>query len=329
MLKQEILDGPFLVGASEMGIVLGLSPYKTPLELWREKVGQAPRFAGNQQTEWGGDVEPAIRSWYVRQVGEAVYVPPTSLMHPVLSFLRATPDGIVLRDQNADSRDPGNWVRGFEAKKAGWRVAHHFGEPGSDEVPPWYLIQVQQGMAVTGLRSWDLAVSIGGEPPTVFHIERDEELIQTIVDEGTRFVGYVERREPPPIDASEAWASFIGERYPFSREDFRRAEPDDEKNVAVLMSVRADIAALEKSRALLENLLKDRIGEWAGLETTHGRVTWKPQKARDLVDWEAVAVALAHERGVHSDELEARVRANTKQAKPSRPLRLPRATKGG
>lgn len=308
--------GPGL-GASEIGAVAGLSPWKTPLEVWLEKTGQAPAFAGSPQTEWGHWVEPSLRGWYVESIGRSVMVPTESLYHRDHGFVRATPDGIVLRDND-------EWDYLLEAKKVGWRQAHRWGEPGSDHVPSEYLAQTQIQMAVTGLDRAEVVATIGGEPPEVWVVNRDGEFIEMLLACAVEFWGFVERREPPPVDGSSAWAGYIAERYPFSRDDYAKASAEDEANLAAVLALRTELTRIEQAEGRLLNLLKASIADCAGLETSRGLLHWKPQKGRTAVDWQAIAVNLAHERGVPVAELNARIAANTTHSKPSRPLRLPR-----
>ncbi len=309
------------LGASEVAAALGLHPYKTRLGLWLEKTGQAPPFAGNERTAWGLDVEPALRQWYADRVGRPITVPERSLYHPELPWLRATPDGLVLR--GLDERF--GYSHGFEAKNVGRHSAHRWGTPGSDEVPIEYLFQAQQNLAVTGLDRWVVVPSIAGDPPAIYEVARDDELIAEMLEGARAFWALVESRTEPPVDGSEAWASLLAERHPFAREDYRRASDEDNARAARLREVRLALRDLEAQRDQLENELKAAIGECAGLETAVGRITWKPTKSRTTVDWEAVAVNLAGDYGVSDDALEARVRANTKQGKASRPFNVPRA----
>jgi len=319
--RQTIIDHAGVLGGSEIGVVLGLSPYQAPSELWEVKRGEVARFQGNEQTEWGQDVEPAVRAWYVRRAGEAVYVPPISLLHPEHPWLRATPDGIVLVDADADPAARSNWRRGFEAKKAGGRVAHYWGEPGTDEVPLWYLVQCQAGMAVTGLDRWDLAASIAGEPPEVYVVRRDDALIDLMLEAGREFLDRVARGVPPEVDGTEAYADFIARRHPWSREDYLTSTPELDEVAAQLRDVRDTITDLEGREALLENQIRAAIGDASGLVTAIGRFTYKPKKGAPK--WKEVACDLAKRLGLAPTAL-AQL-ADGLRAAPSRPLLTPRS----
>lgn len=310
------------IGASEIAAALGLNPYKTPLELWLEKTGQAPGFSGNSRTEWGLDVEPALRTWYVRRHDLAVWVPSGSLFHDVHPWMRATPDGIALREIGGQAPA---WDHGFEAKNIGRHSAHRWGEPGTDQVPMEYLLQAQQGMAVTGLSRWVIVACIAGDPPAEYPIERDDDLIAQMVEGGQAFMRLVEHGIEPEVDGSPAWAEYLAEKYPHASEDYAVPTIEDEKRIASLRDVRRAIRDLESMESELENHLKQRIGARAGIDSAVGRITWKPQRGRELVDWESIAVNLAQHAGISDRDLNARIAANTRSAKPSRPFNVPRS----
>lgn len=322
------------LGASEIAAALGVHPHKARLDLWLEKTGQAAPFEGNERTAWGLDVEPALRQWYADRCGRPIVVPRESLYHAEVPWLRATPDGLVLEEADAEvsldlspvaALDAGLVSHGFEAKNVGRHSAHRWGAPGTDEVPIEYLFQAQQNMAVTGLSRWVLVPCLAGDPPTEYVVERDDELIAEAIDGARAFWHLVEARELPPVDGSDAWADFLVERYPFARDDYVKASAEDEDRVARLREVRVALRDLEVQRAQLENELKVSIGACAGLETAVGRITWKPARPRTIVDWESIAVNIAAERGVTDVEMLARVRAHTRESKASRPFTVPRS----
>lgn len=310
-----------LLGASEISAALGMNPYKAPLTLWLEKTGQLPRFDGNEATTWGLDVEPALRAWFVREYHVPVWVPPESLVSAEHPWMRGTPDGLVLRDAYAAPGDPANWVSGFEAKNTNWRAAHRWGEPGTDEVPTEHLLQAQQNMLVCGLDSWHLVASIGGAAPVVYEITRDEEIAAMIVEGGRAFMGHVEAGTPPPIDGSDAWAEYVRTKYPWTEDSLIRARPEDEVLVAEWKAAAAEMARLERVEAELKNQLAVVIGSAAGMESSLGRIHYKPRRGGP--NYKGAFDELAAAAGLSGDSRTAHLEAHQRQD--SRPLVKPRA----
>ena len=81
-LKKE--NRPIGIGGSDIAALLGLSPYKTPLELWAEKVGH-PGLKASQgiHLRFGQHVEPFIAKEYERSTGLVTHVHPETITHPL------------------------------------------------------------------------------------------------------------------------------------------------------------------------------------------------------------------------------------------------------
>ena len=54
------------LGASDIGVVLGVSNFKTPLQLWKEKVGAVvPKdISDNPRVQFGNDAEEPLRGMF-------------------------------------------------------------------------------------------------------------------------------------------------------------------------------------------------------------------------------------------------------------------------
>lgn len=78
-----------------------------------------------------------------------------------------------------------------------------------DEIPSSYLAQVQHYLAVTGYKKAYIAVLIGGNRFIWKEIERDEELINLIIDKEKDFwERYILGNEIPDMDGSDATSGF-------------------------------------------------------------------------------------------------------------------------
>ena len=66
-------DIEYTVGGSDVAAIFGLSPWVTPLELWRQKKGlMKPSFNNEAQKEMGHMLEPIIAHWYGQKTGNTV-----------------------------------------------------------------------------------------------------------------------------------------------------------------------------------------------------------------------------------------------------------------
>jgi len=187
------------IGGSDVAAILGLSKWKTPLQVYQEKRGEIEPQADNDAMRWGRYLEPVVRQAYADETGNEVRVLDELVRHPANDFMIANLDGFVLPTDGPR--------RVFEAKTA--RTGDGWGEPGSDQIPQPYLLQVQHYMAVTGFVVADVAVLIGGSDFRLYEVPEDRELQDMICDACTEFWERVKAGEPPePVSYADVQARF-------------------------------------------------------------------------------------------------------------------------
>ncbi len=257
------------VTASEVAAIVGLHPYRAPIDAWAWLVhGITP--IDNDYMRWGRMLEPIIRDDYAERHGMRVEVPGT-LLAPDDDRHGATPDGLAYRWGQADPDE------GIEIKVHESYARPAYGQPGTDDVPAHELIQCIWNQRVTGIDRWRLIVSLGG-PPVEYIIDRDRDLEAELADVVNEFwQSYVETRNAPPPDGSDGYTAWL-----------KRLRPADERKVLPLDDVREEIAELRDARKVLARAERDdaraqqqvqaRMGEATDIETEDGRVTWRPRK---------------------------------------------------
>lgn len=179
------------IGGSDVAAIMGLNPWKTPYRVYQEKRKEVEDWQGNAATDWGKRMEPAIRQWYSDQTGRPVRLPQKIMFSTNHPFMLANLDGFT---------DDGRIV---EIKTA--RSGKDWGEPGTSEIPDYYILQVQHYMVVTGFEVADVAVSIGGGSPSLYEVDADEELQGYIIEACERFWKRVQAGDPPePVSYADA-----------------------------------------------------------------------------------------------------------------------------
>jgi predicted phage-related endonuclease len=282
--------------------------------------GLVPRTVEeNEAMRWGKLLEHPIRLHYSDLTGREVSVPKESLFHKADAWKRATPDGIIV------DKATGRWARGLEIKTASPYLSHEWGDAGTDQVPVQYTVQCMWSMHVTGVDLWDLAVLIGGRDFRLYHLRRDVAAEAALVAEVTAFytdsvLGGVE----PDNDGTKEWREYRNRRWPHARDVFLPATSEQETLVASILARRAIVAELEELNDVDANELCRGIGDASGLTTSLGKVHWKPQRPRKLVDWKAVAADIAKRTNMSDAFLSDLAASFTTESKSSRPLRLPR-----
>jgi putative phage-type endonuclease len=173
------------IGGSDVAAILGLSPFKTAYQVYREKRREVADWQGNDLTDWGKRMEPAIRQWYSDKTGRSVRLPDKIIFHEKYPFMLASLDGFT------DDR------RIVEIKTA--RSGKSWGEPGTSEIPDYYAVQVHHYMIVTGFEVADIPVSIAGSSPELYEVPADKELHEMIIEAEAKFWERVIKGEPPEI----------------------------------------------------------------------------------------------------------------------------------
>ena len=196
---------PHGIGGSDIAALLGLSLYKTPLELWAEKVGH-PGIKESQgiHLRFGQHVEPFIAKEYERSTGLVTHVYPQTLTHPLHDFMYGHIDRFVTPTNPGclSSIDILKTDTLLECKSASVYNRDQWGEPGTEQVPSNYLLQCAWYMAITGCTKADIAVLLGNQDFRVYRITRDIELENMLIDQAKKFwQEYVKPCIAPPAQS--------------------------------------------------------------------------------------------------------------------------------
>jgi putative phage-type endonuclease len=293
------------IGGSDAAAAVGLSPWKTPYELWREKTGEVapPDLSDNDAVHFGTVLEDVVAQEFARRTGNTVRRVNEVLRHETVPHLYG----------HIDRRLVG--VReGLECKTASLRMAKQWGEQGTDDIPIEYAIQASHYLAITGFEAWHVAVLIAGSDFRVYRVVRDEELIGSLVERERTFWRAVEERTPPDI----ATLDDAKARWPFDRTPTVRATAEIENSVRRLAMVRGLLKELEAEDEKLQVAIKSHMGDAGKLLPVEGErtlVTWKSQTATRL---DIKALAAAHPN----------IAALFERESPSRVFRLSAQPKG-
>jgi len=189
------------LGGSDIGAILGLSKYRTPLQVWQEKVGQELPKQDSMQLRFGNFAEEFIASEYARQTGTQVIEHPEPFIHPEYSFLSGHVDRFVMEPTNTlfGSNGELNTKTLLECKTANPFAKDEWGEIGTDEVPMSYLVQCAWYLLLTRCERADLAVFFSSSDFRVYTIHKDIQLERLLLDAAVQFwQGYVLTKTPPP-----------------------------------------------------------------------------------------------------------------------------------
>lgn len=264
------------IGGSDAAAVLGMSKWRTPLSVWLDKTGQAIDAGETEPMRWGTLLEPVIRQEYSNRTGRAVMAP-GFLRHPRHGFMVANVDGVT-----ADQRL-------VEIKTA--RTAEAWGEPGSDQVPDDYLIQVQHYLAVLEFSVADIAVLIGGSDFRIYTVEADPELQEIMIgSEAAFWQSVVDHVPPAPMSFADAQALYGRHA---TKDSVAVASQEVLDAIARLRRIRADQAMIQEAEEAEKAVIMAAMGGNDTLVDAAGKIvaTWKLSAAPKRLDGKALAAA--------------------------------------
>jgi putative phage-type endonuclease len=232
------------VGGSDVAAILGVSPWKTPHELWLQKTGRAPReeITPEQQKRFdrGHRLEPVVLQMLIDRLqddGHDVELLRTNerytdAEHP---FMACEIDFELMLDGehiNGDCKT----VHPFAAKK--------WGEEGTDEVPIEYAAQFMHGLGITGRRRCIVATLIGMDDLLIYFVDRDDETIAGIRQRVAQYWNECVLADvpPDPIDFDDCKAI-----YAKSNGGSIEATSEIRDAVFMLKDVKAKLKSLEAS----------------------------------------------------------------------------------
>ena len=215
------------IGASEAGAVIGINPWKTPTDVWLEKIGHADPIEDNLNMRLGRDLEPVIKRLFMEESGLDVRNDNKIRIDDEYDFLTTNLDGMVVGEKvPVEYKTMGKW---------------------DGEIPDYYFAQLQHQMMVSNADHIYFVVLVLGftKQLVVEKYKRDEEFIAKMREELVYFwEHYVKKGVPPP---------------PTSIEDCKKIynEVDPESILDANKSVRDILASMDALRLVKQNADKE------------------------------------------------------------------------
>lgn len=292
------------LGGGEIAAVMGISPWLTPVELWKRKTGrEEPRIVDPVREgilRRGRRLEPIVRAMAIdklTQRGLQVELVSKNKRYydARLPWLTSEIDfeirlsGVAEID-GAEVRFRDELVTA-DCKTAAGFARRHWGQEDTDAMPIYYAAQFMQGLDLVGADRCLCAALIGLDDVALYWISRDDVTIAAMRQRAESFwVGNVLADvAPEPVKYSD-----ISELYPVS--NGRTLEATDEIADAARLhrSLGLQVKALEAQRAGLAMEIGDYLRDFETL-TIDGK------KAYTLNSTERTTVNLEALRRQHGD----------------------------
>jgi putative phage-type endonuclease len=231
------------MGGSDAGAVCGLNPYRSPMNVFFDKTGEDVEELNNEAMRIGNDLENYVAERFTEATG--LKVRRSNFMyrstgHP---FMIADVDRLVVGED-----------AGLECKTAS---AYNADKWKNGDIPLHYIMQCYHYMAVTGKRTWYIAVVILGREFTYRKLEWDDDLIaQLVAIEENFWKNHVETGILPHPDGSDACNDVLNQQFHTAR----KASSIELVGFDEKLSRRADIlnqiAELKKEMSCIEQEVK-------------------------------------------------------------------------
>ena len=265
------LDRTTYMGSGDAAAACGVSPFVTPLDVYLYKRGEPKEYdmsaSSSRPLRFGQFNESFVLSEFTLQTGMKVADRQKHIRHPDYPHIGATVDGITFLDN-------GNAV--VEAKTTSLRF---------DDLPDHITVQVQEQLAVSGLKLAFVPVLFSGRDFKVFEVEADAGLQATILSKMDALWGCVlAGNPPPPITLSD-----VNNLFPHDFGGSLEATPETFEEWLQLKKLKEIMKDHKDQKSVLEMAIKAAMGDNSLLTDHEGTsiATWKCSKSHDRFDSKA------------------------------------------
>lgn len=252
------------IGGSDVAAILGWSPYSTPRDVWASKL-QGTEATQNNAMSRGTYLEPSILAWYAENVA------------PITPGVLAVRDGWKAGSTDAQASGVIVEAKSSQTNKKIRELypddpARHWGDPGTDQVPAYYLAQAIWYMHVFGADECHVArCAVGYDLEWSYYVvRRDLEIEEAIVARVTEWrAAYLLTGDPPPPTGPSggAWTSYVERRAASVK---RASVLDADADLAAMIREHAELGVeskrIDKRRSVLRDLIVDAAHEYERIE---------------------------------------------------------------
>lgn len=290
-------DRTTFIGGSDAAAILGVSKWKTPFQLYQEKIGAFVEESSpmrDRVLSRGKRWEPVVVEMLLDELhdrGHDVEIIARNARYqdPEFPFLACELD-LELRIDGEEVNGEIKTVHPFAAKE--------WGEPETDEIPIYYAAQVMHGLMIKPRRRAVVAALIGADDLRIHFIDRDEETIAGMRQREIEFWQRIQDRNPPdPTDPVDV-------KWLYQRDGGTAIDADDDLVLLCqkLKDLKNDAKNLERQIELIAAQIKLRMGTASRLIYRGQTIaTWKNNRDSVAIDWKAAYLDLSPAAG-HIDQ---------------------------
>ena len=261
------------ITATDVSVIAGVNPYKTPYQLWAEKLGKYTPDPVGPAAVRGILLENAVADFYEMETGRELRRSNGVVRLKELPWVMASLDRTIVGEEGL--------VEIKTSTSPRWSL---------HPVPPEVVAQVQWQMFVTAAPWVDIAVLLGG---LVFRIERVEADInyQTqLYAKAVEFRNALATNTPPTLQGEDSDA--LAQVVPQTSEEWAQADLSLDRLAALYAEKQYESKLLDQELQNLAISLKEAIGEKVGIVGEGWSATWKQNKSSQKIDYKLLLEAL-------------------------------------
>lgn len=262
------------IGGSDAGAILGVNPYSSPMDIYINKVKDDVDIDDydNESMRLGRDLEAYVAERFCEETGLKVRRSNNMYAHKDYPFMIADVDRLVIGKENG--------FIGLECKTASPYSADKWRD---GQIPAHYLAQCYHYMAVLDADAWYIAVVIYGKEFKYIKIERDEEIINNLIQiEKTFWEQNVLAGNMPEPDGSEAANEFINSYFKNSTEALSVKLFGFDDKLKRRMEIDALINKLDTEKKQIDQEVKMYMQDAEIAENENFFVSWKQSVSNRL-----------------------------------------------
>lgn len=276
----EEIDRQKFIGGSDVAAILGISPWKTQVELWQDKIIKNRALIEKRIFKRGKNWEKVVAEMLIEELeyhGKKVEIVSSNQRYVDENnpFLSCEID-FELRIDGEDE------ITNCELKTVHPFKLKEWGFSESDDMPVWYTAQVMHGLGITKRKKGILAALFGADEIRIYPVMADQETIAAIREKTISFWNnYVLTGIPPdPINNNDLSILFPQEE----PEKQLLADIDTAEKVMKYRAVHAEINAREAEKDAIEFELKRIMKDCEKLIMPNGKdaFSWKKRSGNYL-----------------------------------------------
>jgi putative phage-type endonuclease len=273
------------LGGSDVGAVLGLSKYRSAVDVWMEKTGKENFIKDSLPLRFGQFAESFVADEYALATGTQLATLNAAVVHPEYKYMHGHIDRFVLDGNSPLIAGDGKITasRILECKTANTFAQSDWGDAGSDQVPLSYLVQCVWYMMLTNIDRTDLAVLFGNADFRIYEITRDLDLEQMIIERAISFWENHVVKDIPPAATSESDYKAL-----FCKSTARKSVEAPIETCKLIKKLKLLNTQVEQYESEISQIKQSIMGQMQDAEvlTFQGQtlVTWKAPKASLRLD---------------------------------------------